>query len=339
MENLDEATDIQGKWPQVDPSILALLHEVAEVVEFAGIRDGKVDSAWARRLRLKVRHTDGNEECYFIKVSVNQEGKEALKGEFESTLAIHNIDPRFCPKPIGWGTLKTDSNSHFYICNFYEFTGGMPEPTSFCEKLAQLHLSSRPLSPNGHFGFHCKTYNGNLPQENTWSDRWELFFADGLRDVLKIRLKRAGRSLELEALEPALFDKVIPRLLRPLESGGRQIQPSLVHGDLWYGNAGVISGDVEKSIIYDPSSFWAHNEYELGNWRPRRNKFTSIYFEEYLSHIRPSEPKEDFEDRNALYAVKFNLQAAAIFPDKEEYFQMAMKDIEVLVAKYPQEYQ
>lgn len=136
----------------------------------------------------------------------------------------------------------------------------MPEPTSFCENLAQLHLSSRPLSPNSQFGFHCRTYNGNLPQENIWSDRWELFFADGLRDVLKIRLKRAGRSLELEALEPALFDKVIPRLLRPLESGGRQIQPSLVHGDLWYGNTGVVSGDVEKSIIYDPSSFWAHNE-------------------------------------------------------------------------------
>lgn len=249
---------------------------MAEVIEFAGIRDGKEDSAWAKRLRLKVRHTDGSEECYFIKVlilfktqyqsanqsqvSVNREGKEALKGEFESTLAIRNINPSLCPKPIGWGTLKTDSNSHFYICNFYNFTGIMPEPTSFCEKLAQLHLSSRPLSPNSQFGFHCRTYNGNLPQENTWSDHWELFFADGLRDVLKIRLGRAGRSLELEALEPALFDKVIPRLLRPLESGGRQIRPSLVHGDLWYGNAGVISGDVKESIIYDPSSFWAHNE-------------------------------------------------------------------------------
>ncbi|KAL6698188.1 Fructosamine kinase domain-containing protein [Trichoderma pleuroticola] len=297
MENLDEIADNRRVRPQVDPSILAGLRKVAEVVEFARVGDGK-DSAWARRLRLKVRHTDGSEECYFIK-----EGKEALKGEFESTLAIHNISPNFCPKPIGWGTLKTESNSHFYICSFYKFTGGMPEPASFCEKLAQLHLSSRPLSPNGRFGFHCRTYNGDLAQENTWSDRWELFFADGLRDVSKIRRKRAGRSLELEALEPALFDKVIPRLLRPLESGGRQIRPSLVHGDLWYGNAGVISGDVENSIIFDPSSFWAHNEYELGNWRPCRNKFTSIYFEEYLSHIRPSEPEEDFDDRNALYSV------------------------------------
>ena len=33
--------------------------------------------------------------------------------------------------------------------------------------------------------------------------------------------------------------KVIPRLLRPLETGGRQIKPSLVHGDLYSGNVSV----------------------------------------------------------------------------------------------------
>ena len=56
-----------------------------------------------------------------------------------------------------------------------------------------------------------------------------------------------------------LFRKVIPRLLRPLESGGRSISPSLVHGDLWYGNAGIIN-ELGEGIVYDPASFWAHNE-------------------------------------------------------------------------------
>ncbi|KAL7950209.1 Fructosamine kinase domain-containing protein [Trichoderma barbatum] len=300
--------------------------------------DGKT-SAWARRLRLKVLHTDGSDKCYFIKVSPNNEGKEALQGEFESTSAIYNVNPDLCPKPIGWGTLNIDSNSHFYVCKFYEFIDDIPEPISFCEKLAQLHLRSRPLSPNGKFGFHCKTYNGDLPQANAWSDRWELFFADGLRDVLNLRRKRAARNLELEALEPALFNKVIPRLLRPLESGGREIQPSLVHGDLWYGNASIISGDTKEFIVYDPSGFWAHNEYELGNWRPNRNKFTGIYLEEYLSCVRPSRPEEDFDDRNALYSVKFNLQAAAIYPKKEEFLPMVIEEIRRLVAKYPHGYQ
>ena len=64
----------------------------------------------------------------------------------------------------------------------------------------------------------------------------------------------------LDRILPPLFDKVIPRLLRPLESNGRKILPSLVHGDLWYGNAGIIDEGTEEGIVYDPASFWAHNE-------------------------------------------------------------------------------
>ena len=115
------------------------------------------------------------------------------------------------------------------------------------------------MAPDGRFGFHCTTYNGNLPQDNTWSDSWEAFFDNGLRHVLKTREERAGLNAELDALLPALFEKVIPRLLRPLESNGRKIQPSLVHGDLWYGNAAVDSGTVNP-MVFDPASFYAHNE-------------------------------------------------------------------------------
>lgn len=42
---------------------------------------------------------------------------------------------------------------------------------------------------------------------------------------------------------------------------------------------------------------------ELGNWRPARNKFTSTYFKEYHKHVRRSEPVEDYDERNALYAM------------------------------------
>lgn len=159
---------------------------------------------------------------------------------------------------MGWGTFKNDLNSHFYICKFYDFIEGVPEPSSFCESLARLHSSQS--SPESKFGFHCTTYNGNLPQDNAWCHSWEQFFSNGLRHILNIREERAGPNPELDALLPHLFDKVIPRLLRPLESGGRKIKPSLVHGDLWYGNAGIIDGDTEKGIVYDPASFWAHNE-------------------------------------------------------------------------------
>ncbi|KAH6611491.1 hypothetical protein Trco_001511 [Trichoderma cornu-damae] len=274
-----------------------LLPDVEEVLELVNHQE----SAWAKAFRLRVRQIDGSEASYFMKVSTDHHGKLALRGEFESTSTIHSITPEFCPKPIGWGTFEKDSKSHFYICKFYDFVEGVPEPGSFCEKLARLHASHS--SPEGKFGFHCTTYNGNLPQDNTWCDSWEAFFANGLRHVLKVREERAGLNPELDALLPSLFDKVIPRLLRPLESGGRKIRPSLVHGDLWYGNTGIIDGDTDEGIVYDPASFWAHNEYELGNWRPERNKFTRRYFQAYHSHIPKAEPEEDYDDRNALYSL------------------------------------
>jgi len=56
-----------------------------------------------------------------------------------------------------------------------------------------------------------------------------------------------------------LFDKVIPRLLRPLETNGRTVKPCLVHGDLWYGNAGVNAG-TNASLVFDACCFYAHNE-------------------------------------------------------------------------------
>ncbi|KAJ5094547.1 alcohol dehydrogenase [Penicillium angulare] len=281
---------------KIDPNVISALSDFAEVLELTNI--GK--SAWAEFIRIKVQHTDGSEESYFMKISTGPAGKDALKGEFEATSTIYSIVPDFCPKPIAWGTFYDDPDSHFYLCKFYSFTNGVPEPSLFCERLAELHLSP---SPEGKFGFHCTTYNGDLPQDNTWFDSWEAFFAHGLRHILKLRDIRAGTNDELDALLPELFEKVIPRLLRPLETGGRKIKPSLVHGDLWWGNAGIINSATREGIIYDPASFYAHNEYEFGNWRPERNQFTLLYFKAYHKNIPESEPTADYDSRNALYAL------------------------------------
>lgn len=68
-----------------------------------------------------------------------------------------------------------------------------------------------------------------------------------------------GRCEELENYLPGLFEKVIPRLLRPLETNRNIVTPVLVNGDLWCGNASMRLED-HAPIIFDPRSFWAHNE-------------------------------------------------------------------------------
>lgn len=42
---------------------------------------------------------------------------------------------------------------------------------------------------------------------------------------------------------------------------------------------------------------------ELGVWRQPWNKINSDYRDEYHKHFPPSDPVEDCDDRNALYAM------------------------------------
>ena len=167
------------------------------------------------------------------------------------------IVPEFVPNPIGWGTYKSQPDTHFYLAEFRTLGEEPPEPPEFCRRLAKLHKNG--TSPTGKFGFHVVTYNGDLPQDNTFADTWEGFFANGFKHMLNLNLERAGKSEQLDALTPAFFEKVIPRLLRPLETGGNSIAPALVHGDLWCGNAAMDLED-DMPIVFDRCCFWAHNE-------------------------------------------------------------------------------
>lgn len=192
-----------------------------------------------------------------MKVSEGHHGREALRGEFEATKQMFTIAPDFCPNPIATGTFESDPGSHFYICKFYEMSEGVPQPKSFCAKVARLHSAK---SPEGKYGFHVTTYNGNLPQDNAWFNSWEECFTNGLKHVFEVYMERTGPQPALEAMLPDFYNKVIPRLLRPLESGGRKLLPSLVHGDLWCGNAAIIDEGTGDGMAFDPASFWAHNE-------------------------------------------------------------------------------
>ncbi|KAI9688305.1 MAG: hypothetical protein M1820_010274 [Bogoriella megaspora] len=313
---------------ELDEHVLSCLPEVEEVLDIS--YHGA--SAWARAFRIDTLARDKTEQSYFMKVSVGDHGREALKGEFESTAAIHAITPSFVPKPIAWGAFEKIANTYFYTCKFYNLADDLPDVTHFCANVAALHSSH--TSPTGKFGFHVVTYNGDLPQDNTWNSSWEDFFTNGFKHIVQINTERAGASDEMESLLPAFYEKVIPRLLRPLETGGNSIEPSLVHGDLWCGNAAV-DQDTDQGIIFDPSSSWAHNEYELGNWRPERNKFSRSYFNAYHTHIPKSSPEEDYDDRNALYAMRYNLHAATLFPQVTAFREMVIEEMGRLIAKYP----
>lgn len=276
-------------------------------------------SFWAQTGRIDVLLRNGTPQSFFIKVISKGLGMDMTRGEFQSMSAIHKFLPEFVPRPIACGTYSTIPDTHFFLCEFREMTDDMPDPHKFAALLSKLHQQS--VSPTGKFGFHITTYAGNLPQFVAWEESWEVFFAKTMRQALDLEIERKGPSEELDVLSSALFEMVIPRLLRPLESDGRTVKPSLVHGDLWYANAGI-DVDQDQPLVFDACSFFAHNECtfsyeklavartkifnfgdEFGQWRPACNRFGDEYVAAYNTFAQISPPEEDFQGRLDLYRL------------------------------------
>jgi protein-ribulosamine 3-kinase len=116
----------------------------------------------------------------------------------------------------------------------------------------------------------------------------------------------------LSFLLPTLIEIVIPRLLLPLESNGNSIIPTLIHGDLWERNIGIDKA-TNAIKIFDPGCLYAHNEMEFATWRCRWATYSrdEVYVEEYKKIVPPSEPVEEWGDRQRLYAVYANLVTSA----------------------------
>lgn len=181
-----------------------------------------------------------------------------MRGEFEGVTKLYEFIPEGVPRPVAWGTYRSQPDTHFYLCDFLAMIEDLPDVHRFSLLLAKLHKDSIQRS-SGRFGFHEVTYEGQMYQDVKWCDTWEESFALQLRAYLDQESVVHGTHKEHDVLLPALFEKVIPRLLRPLQTQGRSIKPALIHGDIWYGNIAT-NADTGEPLMFDPSVVWGHNE-------------------------------------------------------------------------------
>jgi protein-ribulosamine 3-kinase len=101
--------------------------------------------------------------------------------------------------------------------------------------LAHLHRQTGP-----RFGWHRDNYIGLSPQQNGWCDDWAEFWRERR---IRPQAERAGLEVNLGRL---------------LED--HKPQPSLLHGDLWNGNAGFTA---EGPVIFDPAVYYGDREADL----------------------------------------------------------------------------
>jgi protein-ribulosamine 3-kinase len=121
-------------------------------------------------------------------------------------------------------------------------------------QLAQQHRASA-----GKFGWHRDNTIGSTPQINTQSESWAEFFRERrLRYQLELAARNgyAGRLQDRGA-----------KLLEHSDAFFADHRPtvSLLHGDLWGGNAGVDSNG--NPVIFDPAVYYGDREADLAMTR------------------------------------------------------------------------
>ncbi|KAK7999448.1 Fructosamine/Ketosamine-3-kinase [Apiospora arundinis] len=307
---------------EVDPHVLALLPENCQIV-WVNTRGA---SFWAVNYKIVVQPSGEEvEKSYFMKVFLHERGREMVEAEYESTKAWYEIVPANVANPIGWGELANKPGRYFLLLEFRDMADEMPPAADFVAVVAAGHQAS--MSPTGKFGFPLTTFAGNQANDNRWCDTWEEWFTRAMKSTMEIELQVQGPHPELKILNETILTRVIPRLLRPMETNGRKVKPALVHGDLWHGNVGVDNG-TGVPVLYDCGSFYGHNEFDFSCWRAERYQTNRPHVDAYFRIAEKSEPMEDFEDRYALYAAKIGFAT--------DFEERALDEFRRLAQKYPE---
>lgn len=151
------------------------------------------------------------------------------------------------------------------------------------------------------FGWRRDNYIGTTPQLNRRSSSWSDFWRDArLRPQLDLGKRNALRASLLEKGERLLG--AVPRLL-----AGHVPVASLVHGDLWGGNAGFLAGGAP--VLFDPAVYWGDRETDLamtelfGGFRP----------DFYSAYAGAAPLDEGYAKRKTLYNLYHVLNHANLF--------------------------
>jgi fructosamine-3-kinase len=124
--------------------------------------------------------------------------------------------------------------------------------TTFGAGLAALHRSTAE-----EWGWPRDNFIGPLPQANGPVADWAGFWADRR---LAPQLERALAAGRLDRSDQRRFEALLSALAERLGPAAAADEPSLLHGDLWSGNAHACTAGV---ALVDPAVYRGHREVDL----------------------------------------------------------------------------
>jgi fructosamine-3-kinase len=264
---------------------------------------GKLGEALGRRVDLRLaaevgggcihrafRATDDSQSWL---VKVNDAGRADLFAAEADGLRALAQGPLRVPEVICYGETPGQS---FMTLEWLTLGAGAPRDyAKLGEQLARMHALTGP-----HHGWRRDNYIGSTPQINTADTSWPQFFSTAR---LAPQLALAGNNSHAKlCVKGEKLLRVLPQLL-----GGHAPQPSLLHGDLWGGNAAFL-GD-STPVIFDPAVYYGDRETDLA-----MTELFGGFAEEFYAAYRAFAPLDPgYRVRKTLYNLYHVLNHANLF--------------------------
>lgn len=204
----------------------------------------------------------GTEKTYFVKL--NQADKlEMFVAEAMGLRQIYDTKTITVPQPICWGIAD---NSSYIVLEWLELAGDSNQSwIAMGHQLAEMHRQGQAVQ----FGWERNNTIGSTPQINIWMDNWAEFFAQHrIGYQLKLAQRRRGNFPDTNQVVRAIQNKL----------SSRQPQASLVHGDLWSGNAAIAKDG--SPVILDPAIYYGDRETDLA-MTELFGGFPSVFYQGY----------------------------------------------------------
>jgi protein-ribulosamine 3-kinase len=165
----------------------------------------------------------------------------------------------------------------------------------FGHALAQLHRHTAE-----HYGWPQDNHIGPSPQPNGWKTDWCEFFAE---QRLGFQLRIAQRAFRDEWIQRGfrLLD-ALPHLLE-----GHRPPASVLHGDLWIGNAAMNAGG--EAVMFDPASYYGDRETDLA----MTELFGGFPGTFYAAYVQAWPLDEGYAQRKRLYQLYHIINHANLF--------------------------
>jgi len=182
---------------------------------------------------------------YFLKLNDYKHG-DMFKAEALSLNEINASNVIRAPEVVCYGAFDSQT---YLVMEYLTLTGRVNSAT-LGHQLAAMHKIT-----SAHFGWYMDNTIGSTPQYNQTTDNWVEFWRN---QRLLPQLELAKHNGYASALTP-LTDRLLANFHHLFSN--HKPAPSLLHGDLWGGNAAALADGTP--VIFDPALYYGDREADI----------------------------------------------------------------------------